>query len=42
MAGGPISSQDQEKVRTFLAPLYESTGSCCCHSDVGISVGLVR
>ena len=24
----------------FLAHLYDSTGSYCCHSDVGIGVGV--
>ena len=24
----------------FLARLYDSTGRCCCHSNVGVGVGV--
>ena len=28
------------QIHPFLARLYHSTGSCCCHSDDGVSVGI--
>ena len=28
------------KAVPFSACLYESIGSCCCHSDIGVGVGI--